>query len=60
MLMDASPEERYFFIERITRDAEPRFHRTHEGEPAKQDWWRAYQPLFYAAARIQEHREQAA
>ncbi len=60
MLMDATQEIRYDFVERITRHSEPAFRQTQPGDPVKQDWWRANQPLLYAAARIQEHKEQAA
>lgn len=59
MLMDASAEARYEFLSRVTANAEPAFQRTHEGDPEKQDWWRANQPMLYAARKIQEHREAA-
>ncbi len=59
MLMDAAQAERYEFLSRITKGAEPAFRLTQAGDPAKQDWWRANQPLLYAAARIQDHREAA-
>lgn len=59
MLMDATRETRYEFVLRITQGSTPAFRRTHEGDPTKQDWWRANQPMLYAARRIQEHREAA-
>lgn len=60
MLMDATHTERYNFLARVTADAEPAFRRTQEGDPAKQDWWRANQPMLYAQARIMAHRDRLA
>lgn len=59
MLMNASVEARYEFVARITQGQAPAYRRTQEGDQAKQDWWRAHQPMLYAGWRIQDHREAA-